>query len=679
MVRRLLYLLLPLMGLMCLALPGIASADTGGLAGYKVKLTGWPGDQAGASVAIGDVNGDGISDYVVGDPSASPNGRPGSGSVYVIYGQAGDKATGRTVDLSQIPLAGQASSSLGYRIDGWSAGDHFGASVAVGDLNNAKNPANGDPIGDVVVGDPNGSPMGRQGAGEVYVIYGQTGENTPELDVSKMTATQGKLLAGWAAGDETGTSVAVGRFNQGSTSGSGCAASASAESIAIGAPGASPTGQSQEGEVYDFFGEGLGSGGTTTVQIDLRNLNPTNGTPQLGYLIDGNWAGDQLGQSVADGGKVNSDCDDAILIGDPNAGPDGMWQAGATYVVWGQPQLSYPGTENVSTLGQNNQGYRINGPVAGAHYGTSVANAGDIDGDGTPDVIAGAPGWDYGGGEAFVTYGYTKTNNPQEVKTLFLNQASGNPSEGYAIQGYTQDYTFNGTQGHETADSATNTCQYFHSWTEWGNSYPNAASVTAIGDRAGTTVAELGDVNGDGVPDVLVGTPGWNDSAGAVQVIYGHHGRTQGPLALYSSAGQGQGLSASQGETIADANTPAPQSAVFGGGNPFAGAGKLAGQVIEQTEEYMNDNEEVGDGFCSNYMREPGDQAASAVAATGGLTVVGAPTYGTTPNVVFKGAPGNPTVWFADGGDVFQVGVGAGGEADWNLNQGSGAVYVLGL
>ena len=57
MVRRLLCLLFAVVGMGCLVLPGVASAD--GLSGYKVKLTGWPTDQAGTSVAVGDVNGDG--------------------------------------------------------------------------------------------------------------------------------------------------------------------------------------------------------------------------------------------------------------------------------------------------------------------------------------------------------------------------------------------------------------------------------------------------------------------------------------------------------------------------------------------------------------------------------------------------------------------------------------------
>ena len=66
-------------------------ASSGGLSGYKVKLTGWPSDAAGTSVAVGDVNGDGIADYLIGDPTASPNGRAQSGSVYVIYGRSSDK------------------------------------------------------------------------------------------------------------------------------------------------------------------------------------------------------------------------------------------------------------------------------------------------------------------------------------------------------------------------------------------------------------------------------------------------------------------------------------------------------------------------------------------------------------------------------------------------------------
>jgi hypothetical protein len=647
MLRRLLCLLFSILGVALLVLPGAASAQD--LQGYKVKLTGWPSDQTGNSVAIGDVNGDGVPDYVIGDTMAGPNGRMQAGSVYVIYGQASDKTTPRTVDLSQIPLEGQASSPVGYRIDGWSAYDHLGASVAVGDTNS-------DGVGDVVIGDPDASPYGRSQAGNVYVIYGQKGTSQSEIDVSNMTAGQGTIITGWAAGDQTGASVAVGKFNAGSTT--GCTGARNEESLAIGAPGASAAGQSQAGEVYDLYGSDFSS---LPSALDLNNLQSTKG-----YLITGHWSGDQLGQSVADGGDVNHDCNNAILAGDPQAGPNNLPQSGTVYVIFGRPRDFTNGGEDVSTLEQNNQGYRINGPAAYSHYGASVANAGDINGDGTTDVIAGAPDYNNGAGEAIITYGLNN-KNAADINTLGLSQSSG-----YTIDGYTQDATFNGVYSDIK-------CPSFHAWAYGGSPYPNATSVTAEGDRTGATVAGLGDVNGDGVPDVLVGSPGWNDSAGAVHVIYGHRGTTQGAIHL-------DVLDSSQGTTIVDGNGPSPQSNhPYGSGNPLA-AVRASNQFLEQTEEAFFGSIPLRWTYCSNYMTEQGDQAGSALAstasATGGLALIGAPSYGMSNYLAWNGAPGNPTVWFSEGGAIGQIGLsafGPSGEADWAVTQGSGAAYVIGF
>jgi len=685
MVRRLLCLMLALAGLVCLSVPGVASADSGGLSSYQVKLTGWPGDQAGESVAIGDVNGDGVPDYIIGDPDAGPNGETGAGSVYVIYGEASDKTTPRTVNLEDIPLAGQGSSTLGYRIDGWSAGDHFGQSVAVGDLNNALNEATGKPIDDIIVGDPDGSPLGRSGAGEVYVIYGQAGESTPELDVSTLTSTQMTLIAGWSAGDHFGASLAVGNFNNEQPLGADCS-EVNLPTLAIGDPDGSPAGDSQAGEVYMLYGQYLEPG---TGTFDVQQLADSNTD---GYIIQGSWGGDQLGEALADAGNVSGNCNDGLLIGDPDAGPNGMPQSGTVYVVYGQPGYDHPGNEAISSLENNGnaEGYRINGPTAGAHYGYSVANAGDINGDGIPDVIAGAPNWNNGAGEAIITYGESAGDDP-DVNTATLS-SSGQPSVGYAIQGSTQDVDVTSTQGRVTGTANINPCDYMTEWTNTGSSWPKSTSVTAEGDRVGTTVAGLGDVNGDGIPDVLVGAPGSNDSAGAVAVVYGRRSAPHGAVAaapvdnqqLYPS---GETLNQLDlGTVYTDSNTPAPQTPVYGSGNPWTGDSALAGQVIEQTEDFQQVGSSLGDVYCSNYMWEPGDQAASAIASTGnganGLAVVSAPTYGTTPNLAFHGWPLNPTVWFNYGG-LFAVGNDLrgvqSGEADWNENAGSGAIYVMAL
>jgi hypothetical protein len=688
MVGRVLCIGLSIAALVVLGLPAAASAE--GLQSYKVKFTGWPADQAGYSVAIGDVNGDGIPDYIIGDSNASPNGEADAGSVYVVYGEASDTTTSRTVDLSQIPLAGQGSSTLGYRIDGWAPGDHFGQSVAVGDLNDATNPETGDPIDDIVVGDPEGSPLGRSGAGEVYVIYGRAGTSTPELDVSTLSPTEERILAGWSAGDHLGTSVAVGPFNHGATAGypktsGGCGVGASKESIAIGDPNASPNGLAQAGEVYDIYGDQLAASPSSTVWLDLQNLSS-----QTGYMIDGASAGEQLGASVADGGNVNKNCNDAILMGAPDASPVGS-QSGAVFVSWGRSQLSYPGNENAGTLYQYGQGYEIEGPVAGSHYGYSVADAGDIDGGSVPAVIAGAPNWDNGAGEAIVTYGQTQ-NDVTYISTTSLS-ATGNPYYGFAIQGYTQDYHEEGTECTQVSWTANSigsaynsasphsACPYFTAWVDGpaGKPYPNSTSVTAEGDRAGTSVAGLGDVNGHGVTDVLVGTPGWNQSAGAVQVIYGHKGRNQGNIALYAN---GQGLTSSEGYTLTDWNTPASENEQS---NPFSGDSAQADQFVSETQEGqcgVGPNAECV--YASNYMWEPGDQAGIAAAATGtgssGLALIGAPTYGTSTTQSFSGMPQNPTVWYDDGVNYNQIGdqgQGYSGEIDWDETPGSGAAYLL--
>ena len=360
--------------------------------------------------------------------------------------------------------------------------------------------------------------------------------------------------------------------------------------------------------------------------IDLNGM-----TAHTGYIIAGSWGGDQLGTAVADGGDVNHDCNDSILIGDPNAGPNGEPQSGTVYVVYGTPRGLNP-QEYVSTLQQNGQGYRIDGPTTGARYGTSVANAGDIDGDGTPDVIAGAPNWNGGAGEAIITYGENK-NNALGINTGSLS-SSGNPLYGYTIQGHTQDYTVNGTLGTEVpwtghggispqySDDPSNTCQYFTAGAYFQGAYPNATSVTAEGDRTGTSVAGLGDVNGDGVADVLVSSPGWNDSAGAVSVIYGLRGRNQDNIQLYSN---GQGLATSVGYTISDGNIPTPESGPAlrsrrpmdqrraggpGGGADPGGCGREPARV-----PWWYSNSTQGWVYCSNYMWEPGDQAGSSAAA----------------------------------------------------------------
>jgi len=88
----------------------------------------------------------------------------------------------------------------GFIIQGGASDDYAGFSVSsAGDVN-------GDGIDDLIVGARYGDDGGTN-AGEAYVIYGQAGATRGTLDLSTLTAAQGFVIQGDAAGDQAGRSV----------------------------------------------------------------------------------------------------------------------------------------------------------------------------------------------------------------------------------------------------------------------------------------------------------------------------------------------------------------------------------------------------------------------------------------------------------------------------------------
>jgi hypothetical protein len=200
---------------------------------------GAAGDLLGYSIAsAGDVNGDGHADLIVGARDAGNNGRPNSGSAYVVYGGPSLKS----LDLHSL------STAAGFRIDGAAQGDRAGYSVAgAGDVN-------GDGYADVIVGAPNTDNAASHdpsclsagnacNSGSVYVIYGQQAPTNVDLAAIKTGSAQanrGIEIDGAAAGDQAGYSVA----GLGSVNGDGY------DDIIVGAPGHSGT-----GSAYVIYGQ----------------------------------------------------------------------------------------------------------------------------------------------------------------------------------------------------------------------------------------------------------------------------------------------------------------------------------------------------------------------------------------------------------------------------------------
>ena len=205
------------------------------------------------------------------------------------------------------------------------------------------------------------------------------------LDLSHLDGVIGFRINGIDAYDQSGRSVAA----AGDINGDGIG------DLIIGAPYA---GTDNAGASYVVFGSGTSFGSS----LDLSALDGSNG-----FRLDGIEAGDQSGISVAGAGDVNGDGIDDLIVGARGADPDGQYDAGESFVVFGT-DAGFAASLDLSTLDGTN-GFRLDGIDAGDQSGISVAGAGDVNGDGIGDLIIGAYRADaegnYDVGESYVVFG----------------------------------------------------------------------------------------------------------------------------------------------------------------------------------------------------------------------------------------------------------------------------------
>jgi hypothetical protein len=223
-------------------------------------------DNTGKTVAnAGDVNGDNISDLVVGAQHASPLSRINAGAAYMIYGS---KTLPAMLDLQNF------TALQGIVIQGAAAGDHAAGSVAnAGDIN-------GDNLPDLVVGAQYVSPLNRSQAGAMYVIYGS--KTLPAiLDLQNFTALQGIVVQGAAASDNAGQSVSgIGDIN-----GDG------KNDFLIGAPYASPQDRSGAGEAYLIYSSFFSTTAMTTTSEMTGALSSTRTQSGVSQTVTSNQSG----------------------------------------------------------------------------------------------------------------------------------------------------------------------------------------------------------------------------------------------------------------------------------------------------------------------------------------------------------------------------------------------------
>ncbi|HEX6021618.1 MAG TPA: putative Ig domain-containing protein [Solirubrobacter sp.] len=411
------------------------------------------------------------------------------------------------------------------RADGAAGGDNAGfALAAAGDGD-----VNGDGRDDLVVGAPFASGQGRATSGSVYVLFGPAAPGS--VDLEALTPSQGFRVNGAAAGDLFGWTVAV----AGDVNADGRA------DVIAGAPFAGNNGRVQSGSAYVILGPGPGTA------LDLATLSAADG-----FRVDGAAPGDRLGWAVASAGDVNADGRADVIAGAPLAGNNGRAQSGSAYVVLGSDA---PATVDLAAPAAGT-GFRIDGAEIGHNAGSSVAGAGDLDGDGRPELLVGARFADYNGrADSGSAYVLRTGSAPANIDLAALTPARGIRIDGAAagdqagfsvavagdVDGDGRDDALVGALLASGPGRAATGAAYV----VFGSAAPSGVDLSALGasrgfriggaassDETGAAVAGAGDVNGDGLDDIIVGAPSADnnvrDLSGSAYVVYG----TATPAAL---------------------------------------------------------------------------------------------------------------------------------------------------
>ncbi|MCK1405118.1 Hint domain-containing protein [Bradyrhizobium sp. 76] len=342
----------------------VSLSSLDGTTGFKLSGVA-AGDQSGTSVAsAGDINNDGFDDIIIGAPLSDPNGQISSGASYVVFGKISFAST-PNINLSSL------DGTAGFTLNGTGVSGQSGFSVAsAGDVNN-------DGFDDIIVGAPryNGS------QGMSYLIYGHA-SFAAAINLTSISGTAaGYQFTSAITGSRSGYSVAA----AGDVNGDGYG------DFIVGGPFNDASGL-QVGASYVVFGQ---AGALSS------SLNGTNG-----FIFGvGGASNDNSGYSVASAGDVNGDGFDDLIIGARNRDSTAT-DSGTSYVLFGHAGAFTAKLGPSSIDGTN--GFSLTGAAAGDQVGSSVASAGDLNGDGFDDLIVGAPGTDFNGsasGSSYVLYG----------------------------------------------------------------------------------------------------------------------------------------------------------------------------------------------------------------------------------------------------------------------------------
>lgn len=485
--------------------------DIDGTNGFFIASNASGGDFGREVSNVGDVNGDGVNDMCIGAPLANSNG-----ATYFIYGQS--------TNYSTIFEGANIDGLNGGILEGLAFGDHFGARIdQAGDFN-------GDGFGDVIISGLYANPNDNNSSGEIYLLLGRSNMFTflPELS-DFLNPPNGFKITGKDALDNAGSSVA----GIGDVNGDGY------DDIMIGALGAEEIFPELEdvGEVYIIYGRPQ----IWQPVLDLNDINGNNG-----FQFNGIAPNDFAGASGSRVGDINGDGRDDFIIGAPgvNKNADTV-QVGECYVFFGKNE-DFPASITSAYLDGSN-GFTIRGANR-RDLIENVTHLGDFNGDGIDDLAVGSTRVNNEDGEAYVIFGKPGAFPPVillenlDGGNGFTIEAKENFGNGAGIVSAAGD--INGDGLADLAIGAPGDPIPFGSspgevYIVYGTNSSFGPSISVVdlngengftikggdqNDVLGRALAGLGDINGDEIDDLLIGSnaffPG-EPNLGKAYVLYG--------------------------------------------------------------------------------------------------------------------------------------------------------------
>jgi hypothetical protein len=274
------------------------------------------------------------------------------------------------------------------------------------------------------------------------------------------------------------------------------------------------------------------------------------------WTFESDQPGAHLGFSVGSAGDVNGDGYGDVLVGAPD-NDSGQNDEGAAILFLGSP-AGLPSTP----------AWIQGGGQQGARFGFCVTSAGDVNGDGYSDVLVGAPGHDDGQedeGAAFLYLGSPGGLASVPARVWHGDQAGGRFGSSVGCAGDVNADGFDdvliGAPGFGGGDSDEGAAYLFLGT---ASELPTAPAWSAEGNQAGasfgSSVAALGDMNGDGLGDVAIGAPLFD--GGQID---------EGQARIFG--GTSSGLGASPLESIESNNDHTQFAFSIAGGGDLTGSG----------------------------------------------------------------------------------------------------------